>query len=388
MSFLSSSPLPFVLAEQKEGVLHKGHVIVTELSQIKPRKLKKSGEIMKKNFSKIIIALVLVTGFSFQAHADVIKINGAGATFPYPLYSKWFSDYNKANPNIQINYQSIGSGGGIQQLKAGTVDFGASDAPLNGDEEKAMPGPVLQIPAIAGSVAIVYNIPGVDKGLKLTSDVVGDLFIGKIKTWNDSKITSQNPGVNLPNLPVAVVHRSDGSGTTYIFTDYLAKAHADFYFKVGRGKSVNWPAGLGGKGNEGVAGQVKQIPGAVGYVEYAYAVNNKISYAAIRNKAGKFVEPSPAATTAALGAFAKELVKDVKTSVTDAPGPDSYPISGLTYLMILKKPTDATKGKAFVDFLKWAMGTGQTQAASLLYSPLSPELVKVNEGKIASITAQ
>ncbi len=343
---------------------------------------------MKMKIVKVMSVFTLLMGLSFAARADVVKINGAGATFPYPLYSKWFSDYNKANPNVQINYQSIGSGGGIQQLKAGTVDFGASDAPLSADEEKAMPGPVLQIPATAGSVVIVYNIPGVDKGLKLTSDVVGDLFIGKIKTWNDPKITSQNPGVNLPNLPVAVVHRSDGSGTTYIFTDYLAKAHADFYFKVGRGKSVNWPTGLGGKGNEGVAGQVKQIPGAVGYVEYAYAVNNKIPYASIRNKAGKFVEPNPTSTTAALTAFSKDLVKDVKTSVTDAPGPDSYPISGLTYLLVYKKPADATKGKAFVDFLKWAMEKGQTQASSLLYSPLSPELVKVNEGKIASITVQ
>ena len=343
---------------------------------------------MKKNILKCLAVASVLMGLSLSAQADVIKINGAGATFPYPLYSKWFSDYNKANPNIQINYQSIGSGGGIQQLKAGTVDFGASDAPLNADEEKGMPAPVVQIPAIAGSVVIVYNIPGVNNGLKLTPEAVGDLFLGKIKSWNDPKIVSQNPGVNLPNLPVAVVHRSDGSGTTYIFTDYMAKAHADFYFKVGRGKSVNWPTGLGGKGNEGVAGQVKQIPGAVGYVEYAYAVNNKISYAAVKNKAGKFVEPSAAATTAAVSAFSKELAKDVKTSVTDAPGETSYPIAGLTYLMVYKKPADATKGKAFNDFLKWAMGTGQTQAASLLYSPLSPELLKINEGKIASITLQ
>lgn len=343
---------------------------------------------MKKKLVKIISTLTLVVGISFQAQAEVVKINGAGATFPYPLYSKWFSDYNKVNPNIQINYQSIGSGGGIQQLKAGTVDFGASDAPLSADEEKAMPGPVLQIPATAGAVVIVYNIPGVNNGLKLTSEVVGDLFIGKIKTWNDPKITSQNPGVNLPNLPVAVVHRSDGSGTTYIFTDYLAKAHADFYFKVGRGKSVNWPTGLGGKGNEGVAGQVKQIPGAVGYVEYAYAVNNKIPYASLRNKAGKFVEPSPASTTAALAAFSKEIVKDVKTSVTDAPGEASYPISGMTYLLTLKKATDPVKGKAFVDFLKWSMVAGQSQAATLQYAPLPAEVIKVNEGNIASIVIQ
>ncbi len=343
---------------------------------------------MKKNILKWLSVLTLIAGFSFQAQADIIKINGAGATFPYPLYSKWFSDYNKANPNVQINYQSIGSGGGIQQLKAGTVDFGASDAPLSSDEEKAMPGPVLQIPATAGCVAVVYNIPGVGNGLKLTSNVVGDLFVGKIKSWNDPKIVSENPGVNLPNLPVAVVHRSDGSGTTYIFTDYLAKVHADFYFKVGRGKSVNWPVGLGGKGNEGVAGQVKQVPGAVGYVEYAYAVSNKIPYAAIKNKAGKFTEPSTSATTAALAAFTKELSKDVKTSVTDAPGEASYPISAMTYLLLYKKPADSTKTKTFVEFLKWAMTSGQNQAASLYYSALPAEVIKINEGKIASITLQ
>jgi len=320
-----------------------------------------------------------------QSRAETVKLNGAGATFPYPLYSKWFHEYNKFKPDVQINYQSIGSGGGIQQIKAKTVDFGASDAPLTADEEKAMPGPVVQIPTTAGAVAVVYNIAGVPNGLKLTPEVVAGLFMGKIKKWNDSNIASVNPGVTLPDLPVAIVHRSDGSGTTYIFTDYLAKVNGDFYWKVGRGKSVNWPTGIGGKGNEGVAGQVKQTPGAVGYVEFAYAVQNKLPYAAIKNKAGKFVEPSPATTTSALTALNKELQKDARVSVTDAPGENSYSISGLTYLILYKNPTDGTKGKTLVEFLKWAMTDGQKLASNLHYSPLSAELIEANEAKMESI---
>ncbi len=338
---------------------------------------------MKKILS--MLALLFFSGTGAQVSADVVKITGAGATFPYPLYSKWFSDYNKLNPNVQINYQSIGSGGGIQQLKAQTVDFGASDAPLNSDEEKAMPAPVVQIPATGGAVAVVYNLPGVANGLKLTPDLIGDLFMGKVKTWNDAKIAALNPGVTLPNTPVAVVHRSDGSGTTYIFTDYMAKVHSDFYWKVGRGKSVNWPTGIGGKGNEGVAGQVKQTPGAIGYVEYAYAVTNKMTFAALKNKAGKFVEPSPAGTTAAITAMAAQLKKDLSTSITDASGPDAYPISGLTYLMLYKNQKDAVKGKTILGFLKWAMEGGQKVASGLYYSPLSPDIIKLNEDKIASI---
>ncbi|MFO1519990.1 MAG: phosphate ABC transporter substrate-binding protein PstS [bacterium] len=343
---------------------------------------------MKKLIFSLWVAGLTALGGLSSAHSDVVKLNGAGATFPYPLYSKWFSEYNKMKPDVQINYQSIGSGGGIQQIKAKTVDFGASDAPLSGDEEKAMPGPVVQIPTTAGSVVVVYNIPGVDKGLKLTPDVVGDLFMGKIKKWNESRITSQNPGVNLPDLPVAVVHRSDGSGTTYIFTDYLAKVSGDFYWKVGRGKSVNWPAGIGGKGNEGVTGQVKQTPGAVGYVEYAYAVQNKLTYASLKNKAGKFVEPNPASTTAAITALKGELQKNVGASITDAPGEGSYPISGLTYLILYKTQDDATKGKTLLEFLKWSMADGQKLASALYYSPLPEEVLKLNETKISSISVK
>lgn len=329
--------------------------------------------------------LVSLGGIS-HAHSETIKITGAGATFPYPLYSKWFSEYNKMRPEVQINYQSIGSGGGIQQIKAKTVDFGASDAPLSGEEEKAMPAPVVQIPTTAGSVVVVYHVPGVNKGLKLTAEVVTDLFLGKIQKWNDLKITSQNPGVNLPDTAVAVVHRSDGSGTTYIFTDYLAKVSGDFSQKVGRGKSVNWPTGIGGKGNEGVAGQVKQTPGAVGYVEYAYAVQNKLPYAAVQNKTGKFIEPSPAATTAALASLSKELQKDVRVSVTDAPGEGSYPIAGLTYLILYQSQENTTKGKTLLEFLRWAMTDGQKYATALFYSPLPAELIKLNETKITSVS--
>lgn len=341
---------------------------------------------MKKIILKFLLIFLVVIGFAYESYADTIRLNGAGATFPYPIYSKWFSEYNKANPNIQINYQSIGSGGGIQQLKAKTVDFGASDAPLNVEEEKEMKEPVVQIPTVAGAVVVVYNIPNVSKGLKLTPDVIGDLFLGKITKWNDSRITSQNSGVNLPDLPVAVVHRSDGSGTTYIFTDYLAKVHPGFSSQVGRGKSVNWKTGLGAKGNEGVAGQVKQVPGAIGYVEYAYAAKNNMNYASLKNKAGKFVEPTLSSTTAALSGLKEELSKDVRTSITDAPGENSYPISGLTYLLIYKNQSDATKGQTLVNFLKWAMSEGQKQTEALYYSSLSPELVKVNENKIASIS--
>jgi len=343
---------------------------------------------MKKLLSmSLLVCLSNLAGLS-SGRADIIKLNGAGATFPYPLYSKWFNEYNKLRPDVQINYQSIGSGGGIQQIKAKTVAFGASDAPLSADEEKAMPAPVVQIPTTAGAVVVVYNLPGVDKGLKLPPDVVADLYLGKIEKWNDPRIVSQNPGMKLPDLPVAVVHRSDGSGTTYIFTDYLSKVSQDFLAKVGKGKAVNWPAGIGGKGNEGVAGQVKQTPGAVGYVEFAYAMQNQLSYASLRNKAGKYVEPSIAATTAALSAASQEIQKDVRASVTDAPGETSYPISALTYIILYKSQDVAGNGKALLDFLKWSMGEGQKFSAPLLYAPLPPEVMKINEASLASISVK
>jgi len=334
-------------------------------------------------FAGLSMATVLCQGCG-----DTIKLNGAGATFPYPLYSKWFSEYHKLRPNVQINYQSIGSGGGIQQIKAKTVDFGASDAPLTTEEEKSMPGEVLQIPTTAGSVAVVYNLSGVPSGLKLTQNVLADLFLGKIKKWNDPRIAAVNPGVSLPDLPVAIVHRSDGSGTTYIFTDYLAKISEEFSKTVGRGKSVNWPMGIGGKGNEGVAGQVKQTPGALGYLEFAYAVQNKLPYVALQNKRGKFVDPSPETTTAALAALNKELQKDVRFSVTDAPGENSYPISGLTYLIVYKDQKDPKKGKILLEFLNWAMNDGQKLAPGLHYSPLSAELVQENAAKLGSIAVK
>ena len=302
--------------------------------------------------------------------ADPLTINGAGATFPYPLYSKWFYEYSNANPGVRFNYQSIGSGGGIKQITAGTVDFGATDAPMSDEEMKALPGPILHIPTAIGAVVVVYNLEGVEGGLKLTPDVLANIYLGKITRWNDPKIAELNKTVTLPNADIVVSHRSDGSGTTDIFTNYLATVNADWRAKVGRGKSVNWPAGLGGKGNEGVAGVVKQTPGAVGYVELAYAKQNKMKVASLRNKEGNFVAPTLEATSAAAAGVAKSMPDDFRVSLVDAPGKDSYPIAGLTWLLVYKDQKDAAKGKALVQFLKWAMKDGQKMEAALDYAAL------------------
>lgn len=342
---------------------------------------------MKKLFFKIALSGMISASLIASAQAQT-KIVGAGATFPYPIYSKWFSDYNKANPNVKINYQSIGSGGGIQQFKAKTVDFGASDAPLSPEEEKGMGAAVIHIPTVAGAVAIAYNTPGVAKGLKLNSDVLSQIATGKIKNWNDAKIAALNPGLTLPNLPLAWVYRSDGSGTTYVFTDYLTKASADFSTKVGRGKSVSWPTGIGAKGNEGVSAQIKTTPGAIGYIEFAYAHKNNIPYASIQNKAGKFIEPSVSSTTAAISGMLGELQKNIKTSITNASGDSAYPISALTFILVYQKVNDATKGKTLVELLKWTMTEGQKTASSLFYAPLPSSLSQANLSKINSIVTQ
>ncbi|MHB9025026.1 MAG: phosphate ABC transporter substrate-binding protein PstS [Armatimonadota bacterium] len=316
----------------------------------------------------------------------VVNLNGAGATFPYPLYSKWFDVYGQAHSDVRINYQSIGSGGGIKQLKEGTVDFGASDAPLSDEEINAMPGPVVHLPMVAGAVAVAYNVPKISSGLKLSPDVVAGFFLGEIKKWNDPKISALNPGVKLPNTAVAVAHRSDGSGTTYIFTHYLAAISNTWATKVGSGKSVNWPVGIGGKGNEGVAGVLQQTPGSVGYVELAYAEQNKISYASIRNQAGQFVAPSIASTTAAAAGAVEAMKKDVRVSIVNAPGKDAYPISGFTYILLYKEQPDAAKGSALVQFLRWAIRDGQQYAAPLVYAPLPGAVVTINDGALATIT--
>ena len=315
------------------------------------------------------------------------ELTGAGATFPYPIYSKWFDVYNQKT-GVKINYQSVGSGAGIQQLTQRTVDFGASDAPMTDEQLKAAPGEVLHIPTVIGAVVITYNVAGVDKGLKLTPEVLSGIYLGTITKWSDPKIASDNPGLKLPDNDVAVVHRSDGSGTTNIFTDYLSSVSPDWKSKVGKGTSVNWPVGLGAKGNEGVAGQVKQVPGSIGYVELAYAVQNKLPYANMKNQAGQFVEPTLDSTTAAAAGAASNMPEDLRVSIVNAAGEKAYPIAGFTYILAYKEQDDAAKGKAMVDFLWWGVHDGEQYATDLLYAPLPKEVVARDEAKIKSITFQ
>ena len=301
-------------------------------------------------------------------------INGAGATFPYPMYSKWFSEYNKQKPDVRINYQSIGSGGGIQQLLAGTVDFGASDGPMTDAQLEKAKGKILHVPAVLGAVVPAYNIPDVKQELKFTPQVLADIFLGKITNWNDKAIASANPGVSFPNQPIVVVHRSDGSGTTYIFTDYLSKVSSEWKNNVGKGTSVKWPLGLGGKGNEGVAGVVRQMPGALGYVELIYAVQNKITSGSVKNASGNFVKASLESTTAA--AASASMPADFRVSITNAPGKEAYPISSFTWLLIPEQSKDANKGKMISEFLNWMLGPGQEMTKQLTYAPLPPPVIE------------
>ncbi len=319
---------------------------------------------------------------------ETVTLNGAGATFPYPLLSKWSSEYNKINPNIQINYQSVGSGAGIQQITAKTVNFGATDAPLTETEFSNVSG-ILQIPETIGAVVVAYNLPGIQKGVKLSGDVVADIFLGKIKKWNDPRITSPNPDIQFPDKEIIVAHRSDGSGTTFVFTDYLSAVSPDWKSKVGKGKSVNWPVGLGGKGNEGVSGLLSQNPYSIGYVELAFAKLQNIPYAYIKNKAGKFIEPTLETTaSAAAGAVPNLPAGDASwssVSIVDAPGDNSYPIGSFTYLLVYKDQADNTKGKALAEFLWWAVHDGQKYSPDLLYVPLPDEVVSINEKTIRLI---
>lgn len=330
---------------------------------------------MKRILFTIIAALLLAVPV-MAAEA----LNGAGATFPYPLYSKWFYTYEKQT-NTKLNYQSIGSGGGISQIKAGTVDFGASDSPLTGKELRA--AGLFQFPMVAGSVAVVYNVPGVPSGLKLSSQAVADIFLGKIKKWNDPAIAKSNPGVKLPALPVVPVHRSDGSGTTNIFTWYLEDVSSQWKLEVGSGKAVSWPAGIGGKGNEGVAGTVKQTKGAIGYVEFAYALQNKLSYAALGNREGEFVLPS--IETAQAAAANAKVPGDYFVRFTYAPGKNAYPIAGFTYILLKKNNEDKAKIAEFKKFVKWAFENGDKDAVALHYVPV-PE--KLNARIIADLDKQ
>jgi len=322
-----------------------------------------------------VACLLLVAAGTVAAQAQ--QINGAGATFPYPIYSKWFSEYNKLKPAIQINYQSIGSGGGIRQVSNETVFFGATDGPMTNDQLLAAPGKILHFPTVLGAVVPIYNVEGVASNLKLTGPVLADIYLGKITKWNDPAIAKNNPGVTLPATEITVVRRSDGSGTTYIFVDYLSKVSAEFKQKVGIATSVNWPVGVGGKGNEGVAGLVKQTPGSIGYVELIYALQNKIAYGAVQNQAGEFVQASVDAVTAAAAAAAKAMPKDFRVSITNAPGAGVYPISSFTWLLLYESPKDKAQGRAFVDFVKWALTDGQKFAKDLGYAPLPDAVVKL-----------
>jgi phosphate transport system substrate-binding protein len=324
----------------------------------------------------VILAVTVAVGVG---SAQNVLINGAGATFPYPMYSKWFDEYHKKFPTLQFNYQSIGSGGGIQQVTQGTVDFGATDGPMNDmqlkDFEAKRGGPVLHFPTVMGADVPVYNIPGVMAELNFTGEALAGIFLGKITKWNDPAITAANPGVKLPANDIVVVHRSDGSGTTYIFVDYLCKVSKEWEMKVGRGTSVNWPVGLGGKGNEGVSGQVKQTPNSIGYVELIFARQNKMTFGKVKNAAGNFVEASLMSVTADAAGAVKEMPDDFRVSITNSPGKDSYPISSFTWLLIPTKIQDPVKKKAIADFVKWMLTDGQSMATALDYAPLPKPVV-------------
>jgi phosphate transport system substrate-binding protein len=331
---------------------------------------------------KVIAAGVLVLA---AVGASAQNINGAGATFPYPIYSKWFSEYSQAHPSVKINYQSIGSGGGIRQVSEGTVDFGATDGPMSDEQIAAAKVKTMHIPTVLGAVVPVYNLPGLSKDLNFSPDVIADIYLGKISAWNDPRIAKDNPGVNLPNNAILPVYRSDGSGTTYIFTDFLSKVSSDWASKVGKNTSVKWPTGIGQKGNEGIAGMVRQSPNSFGYVELIYAVQNKMSYGAVKNASGKFLKASTEGVTAAAAAAAKTMPADFRVSITNAPGADSYPISSFTWLLIPIHSTDPAKGKALGDFLGWMLDHGEAEAAPMTYAPLPKPVQDMVRKKIADV---
>jgi len=318
---------------------------------------------------KRILLLVLILLLITSVKASIL-LNGAGATFPYPLYARWFYDFEKIS-GIKVNYQAIGSGAGIQQIQAGTVDFGASDSPLSSKDQQA--SNLIMIPSVAGGIAIVYNIPGVGKGLKLSREVIADIFLGKIKTWDDPKITSLNPDLKIPKITITIVRRSDGSGTTDIFTHFLSSVSPEWKEKVGAGTSVNWPTGIGGRGNMGVAGYIKNIVGTIGYLEFTYAVQNNLPYAMVKNKAGNFVYPEIPNIEAALENF--PVQKDFYVYPIDAKGKDSYPISGYTFLLIRKNQGNLEKAKALISLVNWIYKEGDKTAKDLYYVPL-PQKVK------------
>lgn len=337
----------------------------------------------------VVLAAAIVVGCAPKKQASTdsaskVQITGAGSTFVYPLMSRWSSEYAKQT-GVQVNYQSIGSGGGIQQFKEGTIDFGATDVAVSEEEEKTFTRPFVQFPVVAGTEAVVYNLPGITQNLKLTPDVLVDIFLGKVKKWNDARIAQMNPDVQLPDMNIVVVHRSDGSGTTYIFTDYLSTVSSEWEQKVGRGKSVSWPTGVGAKGNEGVTGQVKQLPGAIGYVELNYARQNNLAFAAIQNAAGQFVLPSQETGTAATRAALERLQQDVRSSIVNMPGENAYPITGFVYVLLDKQPKDTAKSAEMKKFFEWVLKDGQKIAAELDYVPLAEEVVQMSLQKLAEV---
>src|SRR5882762_7273212 len=347
--------------------------------------------ILHRNFGRRATAVLL--GFALlaslapaaMAATGATSLTGAGATFPYPIYSKWFDMY-RDKTGIEINYQSIGSGGGIQQIKAGTVDFGASDAALSDARLKEMPRRILHFPTVAGAVVLAYNLPSVRQPLKLTPALISGIYMGKITTWNDKRIGAANPGVALPAAPILPVHRSDGSGTTNIFTTYLSAVDGPWKEMVGANTSVSWPVGIGGKGNEGVSGLIRQTQGAIGYIELAYAKQNHLPVAHIRNKSGKFVEPTLESTTAAAEGASPLLAKDVRTPIVNSSAPDAYPICGLTFLLVYQDQKDPGKAHALAGFIDWGIHDGQSVAPSLDYAPLPDAVVKVNEASLRKLT--
>jgi phosphate transport system substrate-binding protein len=328
---------------------------------------------------RVLLCIAVLVSCAFAQ----TTLNGAGATFPNPIYSKWFNEYHNLHSNIQINYQSVGSGAGIRQVQAGTVDFGASDGPMTDQQIAESKVKVLHVPTVLGSVVPAYNIPGVSGEVKFTPEALAGIFLGKITKWNDKAITAANPGINFPDQNITVAHRSDGSGTTYIFTDYLSKVSPDWKNTVGKSTSVKWPVGIGGKGNEGVAGSIRQLPGSIGYIELIYALQNKIPYGSVQNSSKNFIKASLASTTAA--SVGVKMPVDFRVSITNPPGKDAYPIASFTWLLIPTNPTDANKGKILKEFLFWMLDKGQTMTEALSYAPLPKDVVEMEK---AAITKQ
>jgi len=335
--------------------------------------------------TKTLLAVAAAAALVVGVKAQTLQINGAGATFPAPIYTKWFSEYNKLHPNVEINYQPLGSGAGIRQITNQTVFFGASDGPMTDEQLKAAPDHIFHFPTVLGAVVPVYNIPGTKAELKFTGPVLAGIYLGKITKWNDPAITKLNPGVTLPGTDIAVVHRSDASGTTFIFTDYLSKVSPEWKSKVGVNTSVNWPTGVGGKGSEGVTGVVTQSPGSISYVELVYALQNKISYGSVQNAAGEFLKGSVQSVTAAAAAAAPTMPADFRVSITNAPGKGAYPISSFTWLLLYENPKNKAQAKAMNDFVKWAITDGQKYATDLGYATLPANVVKLEMAQLAKI---